>query len=459
MKSIIATLFIASVSAYGAFFISYGFVLVFLVSAISIYARVFLTVSTIQKLLAYSLLVGFAIGYFAAFRVEYKKLHFPQRSSVSSIIFTSHNANKTAEDIYEYFTTVTSKDAAAFFTALVTGRRKFIPLAVQDIVRRSGISHLLALSGFHLSVLLFLIAFMRKCIPYNLFYGISCICVWLYCLWIGFIPSLWRAGLMYSISALGLSLIGMTNFFISWCFAGLFMMIFFPHAVTMPGFVLSMLALYGVVKGGNFYKNIFMKYVYAALLCIKKIILYWRKNTMHSSLYTIKNLCVHILENFFTSIAVSTGAAFTTAWYSLLLFKASYPIGIAASLLLTPFVVLFMILGILILMLKSLIGILSPLFLWMEFSYGISIIHIGIKLIGLCMTFMIKGINYILAYTSSFIGIYSVGELLIFYAILIGICIIPHCATILQHPLLHKKIYVLFKRKYRATLQETRNST
>ena len=94
-----------------------------------------------------------------------------------------------------------SADLAAVSTAIVTGDRAEIPDEIQTSFRKSGISHLFAVSGMHLSLwtgLLF--ALLQKRSRVRLIPNLLALAfIWLYAAFTGFSPSVIRAGIMLSL--------------------------------------------------------------------------------------------------------------------------------------------------------------------------------------------------------------------------------------------------------------------
>lgn len=98
-----------------------------------------------------------------------------------------------------------NNDLAAVSAAIVTGDQSDIPDGIRDCFRKSGVSHLFAVSGMHLSVWTGLIfSLLRKrsrirLLP-NLF---ALLFIWLYAAFTGFSPSVLRAGIMLSLICIG----------------------------------------------------------------------------------------------------------------------------------------------------------------------------------------------------------------------------------------------------------------
>lgn len=276
--------------------------------------------------------VAALIGYVSAFRMLMPNIqatkgkafdHFLYLREWIHSTFNNWNAEHMAQSWYDKLRVLSSQDTSALIIALFTGRRQYMHLAFSDLIRRTGISHLLALSGFHLSLLLTAVRYgwnavgyfskhsaQKKIIAYS-----SILIVWAYCILIGYIPSLYRAAIMYTISTIIKLLYGKSSFIFTWSITGLILLSIVPEIMYSHGFILSMLALLGVVVGArcSIYFYGLMPPFIASVLCM------------------------------------GIGAMLCTAWYSYLVFGACYPIGLIASILLTPFIALFMLLGILFL--------------------------------------------------------------------------------------------------------------
>ncbi len=418
----IVLFWIASASSFYLFrFLDFGIALVFSVLFLLYVARRDISTTILVGIIC----AGLVVGYIIALRREFTSFTTEIESvKVYSFIFEKKSADNAAEYIYNMFTHFTSPNAAAFFSALITGRRSFIPLALQDIIRRSGISHLLALSGFHLSVLFVLASSLKVCFHRRIFEILSIILVWVYCLWIGFIPSLWRAAIMYSITVGATILTGIKNFSVAWSMAGIIMIFASSETLYSPGFILSMLALCGVVWGGVIYTRAFVLYFSICIRGAKKLlqVVWSSKNNFLNIIYNkitispfiqflIKTGSHHISIPF----SISLGAAGATALYSFFVFGTSYPIGIITSVLLTPIVVIFMFLGIVLLALHFVLQLFG------EIIIAKNIIFILQSFLGNMLTIMSDAINATLSRASSMFSITTLLGVILLYIFLIGI--------------------------------------
>ncbi len=199
--------------------------------------------------------------------------------------------------------------AGGLLLALLSGAKEYTDPAVSEAFRLSGLSHILALSGMHLSLFSsiakktsFPVA-GKKWMPFCALMA-SFAFVW----FAGLTPSLFRALLSMTI-----------GFVLQWCFVrpdplSLLSLTFVVHVAISPGdvtsaaFMLSYSALLGVILGDRFIKNLLMPFFPKWLS---------------------------------SNLAAATGAFVCTLPAAVSLFGQCTPIGIIASLLVTPLATLF----------------------------------------------------------------------------------------------------------------------
>lgn len=206
------------------------------------------------------------------------------------------------------------KEAGGLLLALLSANKDFLNPQCSASFKNAGLSHILALSGMHLSIAVFSVSFAaklfskRKSVPF--FSAIFAFCfVW----FAGISPSLLRAFAMVLIIGAGISMNVKPNVFAVMCTAAFFHLILKPaHALTFA-FMLS----YGALSGILLFGSAFFK-------CLKG----------------------KIPDFLLAGIASSLGAVFFTA--PIIIFHTgNIPlIGTAATLAVSPMVSLFLILGI-----------------------------------------------------------------------------------------------------------------
>jgi competence protein ComEC len=213
--------------------------------------------------------------------------------------------------------------------ALLLGIRDNLDTGIAALYRDSGCSHILALSGMHLAVLVGLISFLLKR-PLGLRLAAICgaLIIIAYCYIVGPLPSLNRAALMYLLGVI--AVLGMLRKepLLLLCMAFLIQIAITPRAGLSLSFILSYLALAGILVMGESLNGIFKGKIPAVLLL---------------------------------SISASVGAFLATAGVTAWFFGVLRPVGIFASLILTPLTTLFMIGSMAWLALNLLAPSLSPL--------------------------------------------------------------------------------------------------
>jgi competence protein ComEC len=198
--------------------------------------------------------------------------------------------------------------------ALLVGSRDLLEGELSAAYREAGCSHVLALSGMHLAIISAIIAFLlRKPLGLKPASVAGALLIAAYVYLSGGQPSLVRAMLMYFIGTLAL-LAGFKGGGIpALCAAFLLQLAIGPADAGSAGFILSYLALAGI--------------------------LFFAEDID----YLLRGLLPRFLSGGF---AASIGAMLATAAISAGLFGKIYPIGIVSSLILTPLTTIFMVLSI-----------------------------------------------------------------------------------------------------------------
>lgn len=135
---------------------------------------------------------------------------------------------------------------------MLLGQRHLVPREVSDSFSAAGISHILAISGFHLAVIagFFRLLFRwLRCGP-RLAAAFTAACVFLYMALVGFSPSVTRAGTMVILALLGQILSREADSLTSLAVAGL-LLCANPLAVSDVSLQLSFLATLGIVLGAK----------------------------------------------------------------------------------------------------------------------------------------------------------------------------------------------------------------
>ena len=139
-------------------------------------------------------------------------------------------------------------DHAGFFRAVLLGDRSGLTETELAAFSDAGISHLLALSGLHLSILFgfcdFFLSLFLHGRARNVF---SLVLIAVFCAVTGFIPSAVRAGLMLTSRKLGALFGRRSDPLLSLGFAAVLILLFSPGALFSPSFQFSFAAVLGIL--------------------------------------------------------------------------------------------------------------------------------------------------------------------------------------------------------------------
>jgi len=222
-------------------------------------------------------------------------------------------------------------NAGGLLIALFTGSRRYLSQDFIDLFRLSGCSHILALSGMHLSFITLVPKYL-----FNKIFGrktgdiAAIVFATLFMLFVGFSPSLVRAYLMLVLYLIfNLFKINIKDNLSLLCSAMMIHIIIVPSDILSISFKLSYSALAGIIIISPLIENIITKY-----------------------------------------FSASMGAFIFTSPITIKVFGVVYPIGIISSALVGPIILIFMILGIFGFVLCSFIP-----FLGGAFSYFINVIY------------------------------------------------------------------------------------
>lgn len=145
-----------------------------------------------------------------------------------------------------------SDEAYSLLAALVAGYTDDLDIGIREGYRAAGIAHALALSGFHVGVIVMLVSLML--FPLRLWPGLRrwrmvavLAAVWFYAFVTGMPDSVLRAVLMLSIYSLGLIFGRNVNPYNTLCAAVLVILALRPYSLFSAGFQLSVCAVLGIL--------------------------------------------------------------------------------------------------------------------------------------------------------------------------------------------------------------------
>lgn len=224
-------------------------------------------------------------------------------------------------------------DAGSLIISLLSGSHSSLSVDVTNSFRSAGVSHILALSGMHLSFMATLSGFFCAKTFGKKYEALARLAGVLFFVWFaGFSPSLFRAFLF--------SIIIMILMFFKCrvdkdCFISVLSLVFLLHIVFRPqdiftlAFMLSYTALLGILVGSNFFMH------YVALVFPSRIN---------------------------GSVSSSVSAFIATLPVCIYTFGSVNPLGIVATVIVSPLISVFMFLAVAGIFFSLILSFLSPVF-------------------------------------------------------------------------------------------------
>ena len=141
------------------------------------------------------------------------------------------------------------EDSAPFASALITGDKSTMPDEEKENYRRAGVSHLLALSGLHVSVLFLCLEFLLRKMRVNRYaaFGISLGLMAVYTVVVGCPASIMRAAVMYAAARIGAFFGRPRDGLTTLSVALMLLLIVNPLYIEDVGFLLSFTAVGGLI--------------------------------------------------------------------------------------------------------------------------------------------------------------------------------------------------------------------
>ena len=141
------------------------------------------------------------------------------------------------------------RDAAATLNALTVGEKRYFDMFFSDNVRRAGVSHMMVVSGMHLSIIMAAVFFVIDRIKRNKYTRliVSLLCVFFISVVCGFTVSVIRAGLTFVIMSLAPAVSRESDSLNNLGLAAVIILIRSPFAAFSVSFQLSSLATFGIL--------------------------------------------------------------------------------------------------------------------------------------------------------------------------------------------------------------------
>ncbi|MCR4735703.1 MAG: ComEC/Rec2 family competence protein [Treponema sp.] len=238
--------------------------------------------------------------------------------------------------------------AGGLLLALLSGAREYTDLTTAEAFKNAGLSHILALSGMHLSLFSGIAHFFGNRIGRrNLTIIFRILIILLFVWFAGMSPSLCRAFICNFLLLFSLIAdVRKPDMLIILSVSFLLQTVIFPNDIKNSGFILSYTALAGILITNKFFSKFYFKFLPARIS---------------------------------NSFAASSGAQLFTAPISLCIFGSCNPIGIIASVIVSPLVTIFIYTGIALIILSIIIPpIASASGIFMNILYTIIDFLVGI---------------------------------------------------------------------------------
>ncbi len=192
---------------------------------------------------AENILYAFPDGIFA-----YAEIHDKMELHGTGFSF-SGMCDKIAAWCKQRFYQHLTPEAAELSIGIILGDKSVLPAEVKRDFRRVGVSHILAVSGMHFSILIggMLFAMQKAGVGMRLRYTVALGFIGIYMGVIGFSPSVMRAGIMWMLVCIARLTYAQTDALTSLFSAAALMCFLSPHAVFDVGFLLSVSASLGLI--------------------------------------------------------------------------------------------------------------------------------------------------------------------------------------------------------------------
>lgn len=148
--------------------------------------------------------------------------------------------NILKQDLYGKFCNMIGEDNTAILMALSFGEDQYISKGYKEELKDLGVIHAISVSGFHMAIVFKILDF----IP---FLSVKSFIAFLYVLFTGAKPSTVRAFIMIFILKLSPKVFKSYNILASLSISSLLILCIKPYYVVNPGFILSYLAVLGII--------------------------------------------------------------------------------------------------------------------------------------------------------------------------------------------------------------------
>lgn len=136
---------------------------------------------------------------------------------------------------------------SSLFVGILFGQERLFSKDFEKNIRIAGVSHIVAASGYNVTILLIVLNSIFKFLPKKVRIILSIAIIWCFCLLSGVSPSIVRACIMASISLMGILLGRKNSIHITFLLCIFVFVVFKPKILLDVGFQLSVFATCGLI--------------------------------------------------------------------------------------------------------------------------------------------------------------------------------------------------------------------
>ncbi len=145
---------------------------------------------------------------------------------------------------------------ASFEAGLLVGARKGIPPELVTKFNITGLTHIIAISGYNIAIIIVAVMWCLKSLPRKISFIIAIAAIVLFTLFVGASPSVVRASIMGILGLIALNYGRQNNIHITILFTAFFMVLFNPKTLWWDvGFQLSFAAVLGLIYVAPLFKK------------------------------------------------------------------------------------------------------------------------------------------------------------------------------------------------------------
>lgn len=193
--------------------------------------------------------------------VEKSKSQYIKKAPLESFsFFVKQNLNNLRVSLESSVSKTLPEPHASFMNALLTGNKSSIPDWLLEDFKKTGTSHIIALSGFNITIIIFILRNLTKGLSRNLSFLIPILAIVLFIILTGAEASVVRAGIMGSMFLMAKRFGRQSDSLIAMVFVAAIMIFANPLILRFDvGFQLSFAALVGIVYLAPLFDQYFEK--------------------------------------------------------------------------------------------------------------------------------------------------------------------------------------------------------